>query len=136
MNMLKKLKTNFASFLSDHKVKKFVPDLLLCLIQHLLTHLSTQSTFSQKYHSPVQHLYLRLSNCRTPLEVSGETIGYLAQRYLDRRTQGSMRQPSNCGLPTLLSESQLPTKQINACVLFSSTGFLFNPLRLKFSFSC
>lgn len=32
MNMLKKFKTNFVSFLSDHKVKKLVPDLLLCLI--------------------------------------------------------------------------------------------------------
>lgn len=32
MNMLKTFKTNFVSFLSDHKVKKLVPDFLLCLI--------------------------------------------------------------------------------------------------------
>lgn len=29
---MKKFKTNFVSFLSDHKVNKLVPDLLLCLI--------------------------------------------------------------------------------------------------------
>lgn len=133
MNMLKKLKTNFVSFLSDHEVKKIGTWLVVVF---------DIASFDSPEHSEhflpeiSQHLYLCLSNCRTPLEVSGATIRYLAQRYLDRRTQGSMRQPSNCGLPTLLSESQLPTKQINACVLFSSTGFLFNPLRLKFSFSC